>query len=138
VASDSRLTLHHYWYYCSSVLLLSALRLVGSALWQVRPRQVVDGFVQLIEHLRGRPIYSSLKTVSNLVRDDQRKISITAWRHLFTLAQSHIGDEDRYYRLLRLADAMEREGLISGPEWLELAQQAGTLFSSTAECMRVK
>lgn len=70
------------------------------------------------------------------MREAQRKLSITAWRQLFTLADSHIDAEDRYYRLLRAADAMERDGLISGTEWRKLAQQAGTLFASTAECMR--
>ncbi|MBK5304321.1 MULTISPECIES: hypothetical protein [Gammaproteobacteria] len=38
--------------------------------------------------------------------------------------------------LLRSADDMEREGLITSTEWRKLVQQAGTLFARTAECMR--
>jgi len=69
------------------------------------------------------------------MKEAQRKLAITAWRQLFTLSENRIDAEDRYYRLLRSADDMEREGLITSTEWLKLAQQAGTLFSSTAECM---
>jgi hypothetical protein len=69
------------------------------------------------------------------MKEVQRKLAITAWRQLFTLSENRIDAEDRYYRLLRSADDMEREGLITSAEWLKLAQQAGTLFSSTAECM---
>lgn len=47
-----------------------------------------------------------------------------------------IDAEDRYNTLLQSADEMERKGLITRLEWRKLAQQAGTLFASTAECMR--
>jgi len=69
------------------------------------------------------------------MKEARRKLAITAWKQLFSLSANRIDDEDRYYRLLRSADDMEREGLITNTEWLKLAQQAGTLFSSTAECM---
>ncbi|WP_205894284.1 hypothetical protein, partial [Pseudomonas gregormendelii] len=62
-------------------------------------------------------------------------VSLDHYKQLFTLSANRIDDEDRYYRLLRSADDMEREGLMTNTEWLKLAQQAGTLFSSTAECM---
>lgn len=65
----------------------------------------------------------------------QRRLAITAWRRLFTLSENRIDAEDRYNRLLRSADDMEREGLITSTEWRKLAQQAGTLFARTAECM---
>jgi hypothetical protein len=65
----------------------------------------------------------------------QRRLAITAWRRLFTLSDSRIDAEDRYNRLLRSADDMEREGLITSTEWRKLVQQAGTLFARTAECM---
>lgn len=51
------------------------------------------------------------------------------------LPENHIDVDDRYNRLLRSADDMEREGLITSIEWRRLAQQAGTWFASTAECM---
>jgi hypothetical protein len=70
------------------------------------------------------------------MRDVQRQQAITAWRRLFTLPENRIDAEDRYHRLLKSADDMEREGLITDVEWLKLAQQAGTLFSSTAECFK--
>lgn len=66
----------------------------------------------------------------------QRRLAISAWRRLFTLSDNRIEAEDRYNRLLRSADDMEREGLITSTEWRKLAQQAGTLFARTAECMR--
>lgn len=69
------------------------------------------------------------------MKEEQRMQAITAWRRLFTLAENRIDAEDRYYRLLRSADDMERERLITSAEWLKFVQQAGTLFASTAECM---
>lgn len=69
------------------------------------------------------------------MKEARRRLAITDWRRLFTLPDNRIDAEDRYYRLLRSADDMERDGLISSAEWRKLAQQAGTLFASTAECM---
>lgn len=71
------------------------------------------------------------------MKEAQRRLAISAWRKLFSLSENHIDAEDRYNRLLSAADDMERDGLITSAEWRKLAQQAGTLFSSTAECMRV-
>jgi hypothetical protein len=69
------------------------------------------------------------------MKEVQRRLAITAWRQLFTLPEHRIDAEDRYERLLRAADDMERDGLITSVEWRKLAQQAGTLLASTAECM---
>ena len=69
------------------------------------------------------------------MKEVQRRLAITAWRQLFMLPENHIDVDDRYNRLLRSADDMEREGLITSIEWRRLAQQAGTWFASTAECM---
>ncbi|VVP93543.1 hypothetical protein PS918_03480 [Pseudomonas fluorescens] len=69
------------------------------------------------------------------MKEAQRRLAITAWRQLFTLSEHRIDAEDRYYRLLKAADDMERDGLITSVEWRKLAQQAGTLFASRAECM---
>lgn len=69
------------------------------------------------------------------MKEAQRRLAITAWRQLFTLSDNRIDAEDRYNRLLKAADDMERDGLITSAEWRKLAQQAGTLFASTAECM---
>ncbi len=70
------------------------------------------------------------------MKEAQRNFALSAWRQLFVLAGSHIAPEDRYNNLLITADEMERKGLITSLEWRKLAQQAGTLFASTAECMR--
>lgn len=69
------------------------------------------------------------------MKEAQRRLAITAWRQLFTLSENRIDAEDRYNRLLKAADDMEREGLITSAEWRKLVQQAGTLFASAAECM---
>lgn len=60
---------------------------------------------------------------------------MTAWRKLFTLPDTNIDAEDRYFRLLRAADDMERAGLISSDEWRKLVQQAGVALAKTSECM---
>jgi hypothetical protein len=65
-----------------------------------------------------------------------RKQALSTWRQLFTLPENRIDAEDKYNRLLRAADDMEREGLITSTEWRKLVQEAGTLYASTAECMR--
>lgn len=69
------------------------------------------------------------------MKDDLRKQAMANWKRLFSMAANLISDEDRYDKLLRAADHMERSGLISSDEWRKLAQQAGTSFASTAECM---
>jgi hypothetical protein len=69
------------------------------------------------------------------MKEMQRRLAITAWRQLFNMPENRIDPEDRYNRLLRSADDMEREGMITSTEWRKLAQQAGTLLASTADCM---
>lgn len=69
------------------------------------------------------------------MREAQRRLAMTAWRDLFALAENKMDAEDKYFGLLRRADAMECAGLITSDEWRKLAQQAGTLLASTAQCM---
>jgi hypothetical protein len=69
------------------------------------------------------------------MKDDLKNQALDNWRKLFAMPLSLISAEDRYEKLLRMADHMERTGLISSDEWRKLAQQAGTSFASTAECM---
>lgn len=81
---------------------------------------------------------STLETTNGAQRamkEAQRRLAMTAWRKLFTLAENQIGAEDKYFRLLRRADDMERAELITSDEWRKLVQQAGTSLVSTAECM---
>lgn len=70
------------------------------------------------------------------MKEARRRLALTTWQELFTLSENRIDAEDRYDRLLRSADDMECEGLITSTEWRKLVQQAGTLFASNAECMR--
>jgi hypothetical protein len=69
------------------------------------------------------------------MKDDLRKQALSNWRMLFAMPANLISAEARYDKLLRAADHMESAGLISSDEWRKLAQQAGTSFASTAECM---
>ncbi|VVN46857.1 hypothetical protein PS676_05823 [Pseudomonas fluorescens] len=69
------------------------------------------------------------------MRDAQRRLAMKAWRELITLAENQINAEEKYFRLLRRADAMERASLITSDEWRKLVQQAGASLASSAECM---
>jgi hypothetical protein len=69
------------------------------------------------------------------MREAQRRLAMTAWRKLFTLAVNETCVEDKYFMLLKRADEMERADLITSEEWRKLVQQAGTSLASTAECM---
>jgi hypothetical protein len=69
------------------------------------------------------------------MREAQRRLAMTAWRELYVLTENQIRAEEKYFGLLRRADAMERADLITSDEWRKLVQQAGALLASTAECM---
>lgn len=69
------------------------------------------------------------------MKEAQRRANIATWNRLFAMPDDSIDAQERYDELLASADSMEEEGLISSREWRRLAQQAGTLFASTAECM---
>jgi hypothetical protein len=69
------------------------------------------------------------------MREAQRRLAMTAWREIYVLTENQIDAEEKYFALLRRADAMERADLITSDEWRKLVQQAGALLSSTAECM---
>ena len=69
------------------------------------------------------------------MREEQRRIAITAWRNLFVLTENRICPESKYFRLLKAADDMERADLVTSAEWRKLVQQAGTALAGTAECM---
>ncbi|MNX78374.1 hypothetical protein D3C86_1099610 [compost metagenome] len=69
------------------------------------------------------------------MREAQRRLAMTAWREIYLLTENQIDAEEKYFALLRRADAMERADLITSDEWRKLVQQAGALLASTAECM---
>ena len=41
--------------------------------------------------------------------------------------------EDQYDDLLKMADTMEQEGLITATEWRQLVRKAGARFAQTTE-----
>lgn len=70
------------------------------------------------------------------MKEAQRRAAIATWSQLFAMPDDSIDAQERYEELLTSADSMEQQGLINSQEWRGLAQQAGTLSASTAECMR--
>lgn len=69
------------------------------------------------------------------MKEQHRRLAMTAWRELFMLAENQMDAEAKYFGLLRRADAMERADLITRDEWRKLVQEAGVYLASTAECM---
>jgi len=69
------------------------------------------------------------------MKEVQRRLTLTAWREISVLAGSRMDAEDKYFELLRRADAMERADLITSDEWRRLVKHAGSLLCSTAQCM---
>jgi uncharacterized protein HemY len=41
--------------------------------------------------------------------------------------------EEQYDELLKMADTMEQEGLITAPEWRQLIRDAGVVFAQARE-----
>ncbi len=91
--------------------------------------------VQSVQHADFRLVATGTVNWVEPMKDDLRNQALTHWRRLFLMPQSLINAEDRYNKLLRAADHMERTQLISSDEWRALVQQAGTAFASTAQCM---
>lgn len=69
------------------------------------------------------------------MQEAQRRLALTAWRELCAVAGGRMNAEDKYFELLRRADAMERADLIDSDEWRRLVQHAGALLCGTAQCM---
>jgi len=65
--------------------------------------------------------------------DQQKQASLAAWRELAAQTQDDPDPEQRYDELLRAADAMEEQGLITAAEWRQLVRDAGNLFTHNEE-----
>ena len=65
---------------------------------------------------------------------DQRKqakqAKLAEWRKLATQAQMRLDPEEQYDELLKAADEMEEQGLITSAEWRQLVRDAGSVFTS--------
>ena len=65
---------------------------------------------------------------------DQRKHeALGEWREFITHPQIRMTAEEHYDELLQMADAMEREGVITGVEWRQLIRDAGRMLARARE-----
>jgi len=67
------------------------------------------------------------------MNDDQKAQALHAWYQLLREPQIRMDAEEQYDELLKAADEMERNGLISGGEWRDLVRKAGVAFSNATE-----
>lgn len=65
--------------------------------------------------------------------DARRRDALAAWYKLLANPEIRMGVEEQYDELLKAADEMEREGLISSSEWRTLIREAGVAFSNAVE-----
>ena len=65
--------------------------------------------------------------------DQRRHEALSGWRNLMAQAPLRMTAEEHYDELLRRADAMEREGIITGSEWRQLIRDAGSKLAQVNE-----
>lgn len=61
--------------------------------------------------------------------DQKKKAKLAAWRKLATQSQMRLDPEEQYDELLKAADEMEEQGLITSAEWRQLVRDAGSVFT---------
>lgn len=64
--------------------------------------------------------------------DQRKQEKLAAWRKLATRSQMCLNPEEQYDELLKAADEMEEEGLITSAEWRQLVRDAGNVFTGDA------
>lgn len=62
--------------------------------------------------------------------DQRKKELLAAWRNLATQSQLQMDPEQQYDELLKAADEMEAQGIITSAEWRQLVRDAGSVFTS--------
>lgn len=62
--------------------------------------------------------------------DQRKQQQLAAWRKLATQSQMRLDPEQQYDELLKAADEMEEEGLITSAEWRQLVRDAGNVFTN--------
>ncbi|WP_085747329.1 hypothetical protein [Pseudomonas sp. R45(2017)] len=67
------------------------------------------------------------------MNDDRKKQALVAWRKLLEEPEIRMDTEEQYDELLKMADAMEQDGLITAGEWRQLVREAGTRFAQATE-----
>ncbi|MGX9378965.1 hypothetical protein [Pseudomonas sp. JQ36] len=65
--------------------------------------------------------------------DIRKEQALAAWRKLLEEPEIRMDAEDQYDELLKMADTMEQEGLITATEWRRLVRKAGERFAQTTE-----
>lgn len=65
--------------------------------------------------------------------DQQKKASLAAWRKLAEQTEADLDPEKQYDELLKAADQMEEQGLITSAEWRQLVRDAGNVFTLNDE-----
>ncbi|MBV4477620.1 hypothetical protein [Pseudomonas botevensis] len=64
---------------------------------------------------------------------DKKTQALTAWIQLAREPEIRMSVEEQYDELLKMADAMEEEGLITSGEWRQLIRDAGAIFDRARE-----
>lgn len=67
------------------------------------------------------------------MNDDRKKQALVAWRKLLEEPEIRMDTEEQYDELLKMADTMEQDGLITAGEWRQLVREAGTRFAQATE-----
>lgn len=62
--------------------------------------------------------------------DQRKQEKLAVWRKLATQSQMRLDPEQQYDELLKAADEMEEEGLITSAEWRQLVRDASNVFTS--------
>lgn len=65
--------------------------------------------------------------------DQQKKASLAAWRKMAEQSEADLDPEQQYDELLKAADQMEEQGLITSAEWRQLVRDAGNVFTHNQE-----
>lgn len=67
------------------------------------------------------------------MNDDRKKTALDAWYTLLREPEAGMDCEEHYDQLLKAADEIEGDGLITSAEWRELVREARGVFSAASE-----
>jgi len=65
--------------------------------------------------------------------EDRKKKALTNWLKRLAQPEIRMSAEEQYDELLKMADAMEAEGVISQTEWQQLIREAGAVIAQARE-----
>jgi hypothetical protein len=65
--------------------------------------------------------------------DQQKKASLAAWHKMAEQNEADLDLDQQYDELLKAADEMEEQGLITSAEWRQLVRDAGNVFTQDQE-----